>query len=59
MIFKIGPFSCVIMDNIFMYDVFTQDCVIMEQRFDHRWDDVYCDYTTVQVRTPLTQLDKY
>merc|ERR1711973_172538 len=25
-----------------------QDCVIMEQRYDHRWDDVYCDYTTVQ-----------
>ena len=27
-----------------------QDCVIMEQRYDHRWDDVYCDYTTVQVK---------
>ena len=26
-----------------------QDCVLMEHRFDHRWDDVYCDYTTVQV----------
>ena len=30
-------------------DIFKQDCVLMEHRFDHRWDDVYCDYTTVQV----------
>ena len=30
-------------------DIFNQDCVLMEHRFDHRWDDVYCDYTTVQV----------
>ena len=34
-------------------DIFKQDCVLMEHRFDHRWDDVYCDYTTVQVKKNL------
>ena len=28
----------------------------MERRFDHRWDDVYCDYATVKVKVSLFYL---